>query len=638
MRNKTLSLSGSGLMSFPKVLAIALLLLLAVHSVRAEVKSDVRVLIDISGSMKQNDPKNLRAPALKLLVGLLPDGTRAGVWTFGQYVNMQVQLDKVDERWRNVARQEADRIHSRGLYTNIEEAIKRATVDWKQRDPNSRRSLILLTDGMVDISKDPKVSAASRKRLMEEILPRLHESDVTINTIALSKNADAELLKTLSLATDGRYAEAVSADMLERTFLHMFEKSVAADAVPLKDNKFSVDKSVSDFTLLVFHGENGKDSKVSSPSGKSWGFAQHPKNVKWAHEMNYDLITVKKPEAGEWRLESKLDPDNRVMVVTNLRLKVDKLPNNILLGEEDLQVRARLTEDGKTISRKEVRDVTRFSLSLSQSGKETNHDELRDNGVDADQLAGDGVYSGVVRKFSHPGKYDLVVRAESPTFSRELHHTVSIIGSPVKVQIEELKDKHMYRLKVMPSPGMLRPESISMQLMDPEGHSKIIPQMDADTWSSELPATLGGKRVTVTVVGTRFNGVQFKMDFNQELRKMDPPQEMISALEEKAIKQEHAATISPEKATPTPPVAAPAEAGDESAPLAAKTGVNAETKPTESAQAEADKGLFGSKAIRLTVFTLVANLVLFGIGIPLYLMMRKRRAKKIAAEQADLKV
>ncbi|RLA17269.1 MAG: hypothetical protein DRQ56_09430, partial [Gammaproteobacteria bacterium] len=33
---------------------------------------DVRVLIDVSGSMKQNDPRNLRIPALKLLVNLLP--------------------------------------------------------------------------------------------------------------------------------------------------------------------------------------------------------------------------------------------------------------------------------------------------------------------------------------------------------------------------------------------------------------------------------------------------------------------------------------------------------------------------------------------------------------------------------------
>ena len=52
--------------------------------------SDVRVVIDVSGSMKKNDPKNLRAPALRMLVGLMPDDANSGVWTFAKMVNMLV--------------------------------------------------------------------------------------------------------------------------------------------------------------------------------------------------------------------------------------------------------------------------------------------------------------------------------------------------------------------------------------------------------------------------------------------------------------------------------------------------------------------------------------------------------------------
>jgi len=51
---------------------------------QATKNNDVRVLIDVSGSMKQNDPHKLRAPALRLLVGLLPEGSESGIWTFGQ--------------------------------------------------------------------------------------------------------------------------------------------------------------------------------------------------------------------------------------------------------------------------------------------------------------------------------------------------------------------------------------------------------------------------------------------------------------------------------------------------------------------------------------------------------------------------
>ena len=66
--------------------------------------ADVRVLIDISGSMKKNDPENLRRPALNLITELLPAGDTAGVWTFGQYVNELVRHQPVDEAWRKMAK------------------------------------------------------------------------------------------------------------------------------------------------------------------------------------------------------------------------------------------------------------------------------------------------------------------------------------------------------------------------------------------------------------------------------------------------------------------------------------------------------------------------------------------------------
>lgn len=66
------------------------------QSLAAEPRYDFRVVIDVSGSMKQTGPQNLRVPALKLINGLIPTGSRAGVWTFGRYVNMAVKWGKVD--------------------------------------------------------------------------------------------------------------------------------------------------------------------------------------------------------------------------------------------------------------------------------------------------------------------------------------------------------------------------------------------------------------------------------------------------------------------------------------------------------------------------------------------------------------
>src|SRR3569833_397903 len=119
-----------------------------------EAAKDIRVLIDNSGSMKHNDPHNLRAPARRLLTGLLPNGVHAGVWTYGQQVNMLVSRGTVDSAWKARAEQAAAKINSAGLYTNIEGALRTASVDWLKPDAGAERHIIMLTDGLVDVSKD----------------------------------------------------------------------------------------------------------------------------------------------------------------------------------------------------------------------------------------------------------------------------------------------------------------------------------------------------------------------------------------------------------------------------------------------------------------------------------------------------
>ena len=91
--------------------------------------SDVRVLIDVSGSMKKTDPQNLRKPAVDLIVRLLPDKSRAGIWTFGNDVNMLMPHKPVDENWRKQAAPKANQINSVAMFTNIGKALDEVSFD-----------------------------------------------------------------------------------------------------------------------------------------------------------------------------------------------------------------------------------------------------------------------------------------------------------------------------------------------------------------------------------------------------------------------------------------------------------------------------------------------------------------------------
>lgn len=613
---------GHSLLAWSRWFGLCLLLLLPL-CVHAEPVPDVRVLIDISGSMKKNDPKNLRASALRMLVGLMPDGTRSGVWTFGQYVNMQVKLGKVDKAWKQKAMAAAGKISSHGLYTNIEEAVKKATVDWTRPDPAYKRSLILLTDGMVDVSKDKSLNAASRQRLLQDELPRLEAADVEIHTIALSPNADKELLSRLSGATKGAFVQVDNADTLRRVFLKLFEKSVSPDALPLQDNKFTVDKHVSDFTVLVFLAKDSPPTRLSTPDGKVWKQGAHPDNVSWFHDPGYDLITVQAPQPGNWQLQAKVDPDNRVMIVTNLRLKVDRLPNTLLLGDK-FDVRARLLENGKSVTNERLLAKTHFTLQEEQNGEVVNKLSMKDDGVSPDVLKGDGVYSVRMPAQDKAGAFDLIVAADGLTFKRQMHHTLQVHASPAVYQVSEPGPKQPFTLDIHPHAGLIRPETISMQLKLPDGQTHILNQVGDLDWQTTVPADFANQHVSLTIVGKRYNDQDLKMNFDVAMTATTKPQPL--SLEPSVISMPKKAV----QAAPQTTTALETHKADDASKTEVKTSQHKD-KTEKKAKSKLKKGFSWTTVIILVV---VVNLIVILGGWLGYRLWQKKKAKALEDVEA----
>ncbi len=424
---------------------------------------DIRILIDVSGSMKQNDPQNLRIPALRLLTELLPDGTRAGIWTFGRYVNMLVPLGQVDHTWRKKALLAADKISAHGLDTNIEGSFKEATWDWKHPDDKTQRSIILLTDGYVDIAGDGEQSAASRRRILNKILPRFQQAGVTVNTIALSTNADKKLLQQLATSTHGFYQLAANAEKLERVFFHMFEKATRPDTLPLQDNSILVDESVQEMTLLVFRHEHAPPTRLTSPAGLTIDYRHLPPKLRWHQEDHYDLITVKDPTPGTWHLAAEPDPDNRAMIVTRLQAITTQLPDNISLGDR-FTFLVSLTDNGRIITKKEFLHFIKVTVSQESAADRHRDWLLLDNGRGDDRKAGDGIYTLSLNRSLVLGRHDLRVDIDGTTFRRSQHQSFHVYDNPLAVSIEPDGDPSdgAYLLDILPRAGMIDPDSIRL--------------------------------------------------------------------------------------------------------------------------------------------------------------------------------
>ena len=451
---------------------------------------DLRILIDTSGSMKHTDPLNLRVPAVRLLVGLLPQGARAGVFAFDQKVVSLVPPGEVNSTWQNKAKLGVGKIHSRGMFTDISAALEESLVGWDSPDGETRRAILLLTDGKVDVSKDPAVNATAREQLLSQTLPKVHGVGASIYSIALSDDVDHDLLRQLSRDTNGWYEQASDAGLLQRLFLRMFDRTVRRDALPLKDNRFIVDASVRELTLVVFRKTNSGSSKIVSPDGSTYSRESPPNQGHWAAEQGYDMVTVEKPLAGSWQIQADSDPDNRAMVITDLNLEVDPFPAQALLGEP-LDLVARLREKGKVVTDSDFLKLLNFTVTRTADGEERDTRPLQDNGVAPDLSSGDGIFSMSLSGLVRPGPQELQVTVEGPTFQRELHYALHLYPAGIETRLEMSDGMRMVVAKPVADLLDLSSLSVTASITDPGGIAQPLNLVHGQdgTWSALIPGS-----------------------------------------------------------------------------------------------------------------------------------------------------
>ncbi|MGE3772493.1 MAG: VWA domain-containing protein [Gammaproteobacteria bacterium] len=472
---------------------VSLWLATAAHA--AAPAPDVRVLIDVSGSMKKTDPGNLRVPALKLLSELLPTGARAGVWLFDAEVTPLLPPGTVDAEWKDNARQRATRILSNGLYTNIEAALAAASADWSDAAAGEApgRHIVLLTDGVVDVAPDPAQSAASRARVLGELLAALKTKGAQVHTVALSQDVDRALLDALATATGGWREDAPTAAALQRAFLHMFEQAAAPDTLPLKGNAFRVDASVRELTLLVFRNPTeSAPLTLTGPDGVSLSAAAPGAHSRWQSEAGYDLVTVEAPAHGDWRFTGAPDPDNRALIVTDLDLGVAAIPAGALPGER-LPLEARLLEQGRPIERDDFLALARTTVAVIGTD---GAGDLRELSLDPTRHA----FRGQLGAELPPGPYELIVRAESATFERETRRRLRIHKSPIAFKAvgkpAEDAGGPLIRLGIAVNPKLVDPASVGGYVLatGPDERQQLadIPPLEDGKTIVDLPVEFGG--------------------------------------------------------------------------------------------------------------------------------------------------
>ncbi len=306
MASRARGLAGRRIGGWLVLVCLCALLAPAALAQAVESRPEVRVIIDVSGSMRANDPERLSASALELLVSLLPEGTTAGVWTFGETVANPLSPGAVDDDWRARARALRPALAGVQPYTDIEAAVRRAAAP----EADGWRHLVLLTDGVIDLSPSrgakPEVDDASRRRLLDELAPGLADEGVVVHAIAFSDQADMALVESLSRTTGGLPALVASPESLLGAFLDIVERIFPADSIPLESGQFRIEPGIESFSALLFHDPGAEPLVLVGPDGSEYRAATPPRAVagRWSRASTCCGCPSPAPASGVSRARS----------------------------------------------------------------------------------------------------------------------------------------------------------------------------------------------------------------------------------------------------------------------------------------------------------------------------------------------
>ena len=306
--------------------------------------ADVRVLVDVSGSMKKADPKAVRGPATALLAALLPDQSRGGIWLFGSDVRELVPYGPIDARWDALGKPIEASIGSTDRFTHMESALRTGITAGGDQMTGACH-IILITDGIVDVQGGKDASGASRDRILKTVLPDATDKDCRIHTIALSDKADLPLLRQMALQTDGLFTLLDQAGDLIPVMLDALELALRSQQLPVRNQEIQIDADIRQLRLIRL----GSRTPITLRSTeRTINAKDHSNDISYYSGTGYQTLIWSNPIPGRYTLTEQFGPNDRILIDSDVRLELAELPPTIST-DQTLGLSASITRKGNTI-------------------------------------------------------------------------------------------------------------------------------------------------------------------------------------------------------------------------------------------------------------------------------------------------
>lgn len=411
------------------------------HAEEAEQSVQAVIVFDVSGSMRQSDPKRLSVAAAQLFGNLSKPSDVVGLATFSDSATTLIPIDAPEAAGvREALQRKLTTLKFNGQTTDLASALAAGLAAFPEQDDAAHRRLVLLlTDGALDLGKNAEEKeTAALTRIRESLIPEYHRRNILLYTIAFTDAADRKFLKDVAEASEGESHFIADAPALHQAFSQIFVGAHDAQTFPIAAEGVPIDSSIKELSLVFAKSDPNERITLLTPGKRTVKANDTAEGVTWQSTAAYDLVHMEKPETGTWQIdrEDKTQGGVAIIAESTLELQVE-LGATFIEAGSPLALRAFLEDTAQEPARLRHDEGQTITAEMT----------VPDGSVVNVQLVSqaDGSFSASTASLDAPGQYSLTVTATTPALQRQrtrtfkvypecLHGSVSA-APPVKVQV-----------------------------------------------------------------------------------------------------------------------------------------------------------------------------------------------------------
>jgi len=312
----------------------------------------------------------------------------------------------------------------------------------------------------------------------------------------------------------------------------------ATNQIPYFDNRFRIDEQLDEATLIFYHRSGAQPIILIRPDGSKLNINNYPEDkVQWFDDRTFDMLKIKSPMIGPWQVIGQVQPNSKIMVVSEISLEVTPLPEIILQGET-LKVVARLFNGDLIIHDPLFQDVLTLNVDFFSTNNSAFDNfgaapiqltSFRDNGRDLDEHANDSLFTGEFELDFAPGEWQPIYIVKMPLITRELRQKPIVVQkNPISISVVTNQGENKTHVVTFTiDDSLVKADSILIQgkvtFPDQQVEPFTVVQEQGLTRTHKIAFTEPGMHhVKVSVFGDIQNGREFqailpKFTFNVDL-------------------------------------------------------------------------------------------------------------------------